>query len=194
MKIAPNQWEKRVKHSVHSYIHNYLADKELLSQKDYKRAVKYAKQSADLTTLGKVYLTKCALDRTVGKKNICKEYQSIEKLITVPQLQSYKNFLEENLSEEDMQFLDPKYRSFARYYLHHQYKKSINVLRNTDDVVSMLVMGSFVEDKLSQDDIDKIINIASFYGYKKAVKFWLNYKTLKFNDLKSKEILKVIEN
>jgi len=90
IKTVPNQWEYKAKNATQLYIKNFLSDKEEIANQDYERAIEHAKSSADLEMLGKIYLTKCAMKKIVGQKSNCYEYQSIEKLITIKQLQSYK--------------------------------------------------------------------------------------------------------
>lgn len=194
IKTPPNQWEYKAKNSTESYMKNYLSNKDTLAKSDYERAVEHAKSSADLSMLGKIYLTKCAMETVVGKSAQCQEFQELELILNDQQLSSYKNFVLKNFNDVHIELLPLKYQPFSRYYLEKNYSASIKQLQENKDVVSVLLMGVLIQEYLGIEDIDRIITLSSFYGYTKATKYWLEYKSSKFKDDRSEKILKILEN
>jgi hypothetical protein len=193
MKAPPNQWEHKANSATQSYIKNYLSDKELLAQKDFNRAVEHAKSSAELSILGKIYLTKCAMERIVGQEVQCEKFTTMETVINNQELSSYKNFLQDKLQKTDIANLPNKYKTFANNYITKSYDKALKNVLETKDIVSMLLMATFIKEHLQKEDISKVIHLSSFYGYAHATKFWLQYKSEKYKDTNSKEILEILE-
>lgn len=170
-----------------------MSDNGLLAKKDYEKAIEHAKSGADLEILGKIYLTKCAMETIVGERTNCTEYEMIESTLSNQNLSAYKNFLQGSITNDMIVYIPKKYHLFMQYLLSQNYQETIKIIHNTQDVVSMLLIASIVKEYLSVEDIDKIIKISSFYGYTKATKYWLGYKGNKFGDTKSQNILKVLE-
>jgi hypothetical protein len=144
-----------------------------LAKNDLSRAIKHAKQSADLRMLARVYLGVCALNISVGIDDDCKDYLLISDLVHDKSLDAYYSFitlkpkyLVENLSSQ--------YRDFALAIRDKNFAKASSEILTIDKATSKLLAAALVKNKLSEATRDEMINIASFYGYKKSILFWLN--------------------
>ena len=76
-KSPPNQWQFKSTAAFDSYTKNFLSSNDALAKNDLSRAIKHAKQSADLKMLARVYLGECALNISVGIDDNCKDYLNI---------------------------------------------------------------------------------------------------------------------
>lgn len=189
-KQEPNLWQFKSSEAFSRYAENFYEDKDLLAKSDLKSAVNYAKQGSSIELLGKIYLSSCALNISVGLDENCKEYEKISKLLNSKQNDSYFNMISNNLKADDIRYLPLKYQTFAENILNEDYLKAFEDIKNTEDIKSKFIGASLIKDRLSKEQIDHLIQTASFYGYKKLSLFWLNEAYLKQKD---KNILRKIE-
>ncbi len=173
-KTTPNQWKYDSVKAYKSYTKNFLINKQTLAKSDLEKAINYAKQSADLNQLAKIYLGKCALDISVGVNSTCEDYQDIRKLVDNKKLDIYFSMLQKKLKKEDLNFLPKQYEKFYQYYLDEKIVKSFDYMFNVENITSLFIVSSLHKDKLSKIQINKLIDKASFYGYKRVVLYWLN--------------------
>lgn len=172
-KSPPNQWQYKSTAAFDSYTKNFLSANDALAKNDLSRAISHAKQSADLEMLARVYLGVCALNISVGIDDECKDYLLISDLVDDKSLDAYYSFitlkpkyLVENLSSQ--------YRDFALAIRERNFAKANSEILTIDKTTSKLLAAALIKDKLSEVTRDEMINIASFYGYKKSILFWLN--------------------
>lgn len=172
-KSPPNQWQYKSATAFDSYTTNFLSAHDTLAKNDLSRAIKHAKQSADLRMLARVYLGVCALNISVGIDDDCKDYLLISDLVHDKSLDAYYSFitlkpkyLVENLSSQ--------YRDFALAIRDKNFAIANSEILTINKATSKLLAAALIKDKLSEATRDEIINIASFYGYKKSILFWLN--------------------
>lgn len=193
-KSPPNQWEYKSAAAFNSYKSNFFEDNILLAKDDLKRAIKYAKQSADLKQLGRIYLGVCALNKSIGKGDKCSGYEEIKDLIASKELDAYYNLLQDNLSASGIGDLPEIYRSFVEYRSKKEYGKAFEAVHSMDRVSSKFVSAALMKDELKKAQVDYLIKSASFYGYKRIVLYWLEIRAEKELDLEKKgKILKRIE-
>jgi len=192
-KTTPNQWEYDSAKAYKSYTKNFLTNKQTLAKSDLEKAIDYAKQSANLNQLAKIYLGKCALQISVGNNSTCQDYQDIKRLIDNKKLDIYFLMLQKKLKKEDLKFLPKQYEKFYQYYLAEKIVKSFEYMFGAENITSLFIVSSLHKDKLSKIQINKLIDKASFYGYKRVVLFWLNnlYEKEK-NEIKKDLILEKI--
>lgn len=172
-KSPPNQWQYKSATAFDSYTTNFLSANDALAKNDLSRAIKHAKKSADLEMLARVYLGVCALNISVGIDDECKDYLLISDLVDDKSLDAYYSFitlkpkyLVENLSSQ--------YRDFALAIRERNFAKANSEIPTIDKATSKLLAAALIKDRLSEATRDEMINIASFYGYKKSILFWLN--------------------
>ncbi|WP_373004703.1 hypothetical protein [Sulfurimonas sp.] len=172
-KSPPNQWQYKSTTAFDSYTKNFLSANNALAANDLSRAVKHAKQSADLKMLARVYLGECALNISVGIDDGCKDYQNIADLVNDESLEAYYSFIRLK-SEYSAENLNSQYRDFALHLRNKDFTKANSEILKIDKPTSKLLAASLIKDKLSNATRDEMIKVASFYGYKKSVLFWLN--------------------
>lgn len=184
-----NDWQIQSVNAYESHQKHFLQNDDSLSNIDLKRAIKYAKQSSDLTTLATIHLSKCALHVSVLEEDSCQEYLSLEPLVKDDKLHSYYLFLQNNYNQNDIKNLPSKYQTFATYKLQKNYVAVQKEILASDDIISKMIMGSLMKDSLHVSTVKSIIYKASFYGYKKSVISWMEFYRTKTTDLKEKNII-----
>lgn len=192
-KPVVNQWEYNSTNAFNSYTKNFLSNNLALANSDLSSAIKYAKQGANLEQLAKIYLGSCALNKSVGIKDDCKEYNKVKTLISSKELEPYFLMLQNNLNKKDIEYLPKQYQSFMSYKLSNN-KLVFDSIKSIKQISSQFIAASLILDRLTKSQINFLIKKASFYGYKKLVLFWLENLYLREDDLQIKEkIAKKIE-
>ncbi len=175
----PDAWKYKSINAFSSYTKNFLSARDALAKSDLARAVSHAKSSADLTQLSRIYLGECALNISVGIQDRCQKYLSIADLVQNKELDAYYKFIRWQIDPQDLDALIPSYRDFARYKIKNESQKAIESLFEMDKITSKLLAASLIQEKLSFEDVQKLIELASFYGYKKSVLYWLHVQKTK---------------
>lgn len=161
-QTPPNQWQHQSASAFSAYTQDFLSADDLLAKNDLARAIHHAKQSANLSTLARIYLGKCALNISVGVEDKCQEYKNISSLVDDAKLQEYYEFIIK--------------RSDA---------KAKDVLDMSRDS-SKLLNGALHKEHLDDASREKLLSIASYHGYKKAVLFWLQESLHHSSDAKKR--------
>jgi len=177
LKSPENQWEYNSSNAFNSYKKSFLINEEELAKSDLQRAIKYAKQSADLRQLSRIYLGVCALNISVGEEQGCANYKKIEALINSLELRSYFLMLTNKITKEQenqLLYLPKQYQSFAKYRLLKKYDLAFESIKSMEQISSQFIAASLIKKELKKSDINYLIKTASFYGYKKLVLFWLD--------------------
>lgn len=174
-KSPENKWEYNSASSFASFTKNFLTDNEELAIDDLERSVKYAKQSADLKQLARIYLGECALNISVGIKDTCVKYKSLEGLVESKELNAYLKMLEELLTKEQVSNLPKQYQQFSEYKYEKKYDLAFDEIKNMNQESSQFIAASLIKNKINKSQINYLITRASFYGYKKIVLFWLEH-------------------
>lgn len=159
----PNEWRYKSADAFNSYVKDFMSGEDALARNDMRRAVKHAKKSADLTTLARVYLGKCALNISVGIEDRCEEYKSISHLVEDEELSNYYAVITKTST------LNP------------------NTILNSSKATSLLLNGALKKDTLNETERTEYLKVASYNGYKKAVLFWLNESKIHTNESAKKE-------
>ncbi len=178
-KGEPDAWRHKSINAFSSYTKNFLSARDALAKSDLARAVNHAKSSADLTQLSRIYLGECALNISVGIKDECEKYLSIADLVQNRELNAYYKLIRWQIDLQDIDALAASYRDFTRYKIKNESQKAIESLFEMDKITSQLVAASLIQEKLSFEDVQKLIELASFYGYKKSVLYWLHVQKMK---------------
>ncbi|MEA2099011.1 MAG: hypothetical protein U9P72_02675 [Campylobacterota bacterium] len=189
-KEPANSSQYKMSSTFSSYTNNFLSDNNALAKNDLKQAIKYAKTNADLNQLATIYLGECALNISVGIDDKCKKYKDIEELIDNTILNSYYNLITLRINKEEIDLLPEAYKNFTIYLNTNQFNKAYNEILEMDTISSLLISATLLKDKLTTYQIDEIIEIASFNGYKKSVIFWLNELKNRTDNKIEKEIIK----
>ena len=189
-KTPQNEWQYKSANAFNSYTKNFLASNDALAKSDLSRAIKHAKKSAELTELAKIYLGECALNISVGKSSTCREYQNISELVQSRELEAYYALLALHVEKKQIEFLPQAYREFALHVERDEYKKAEFTLLHVEKPISTLLCASLIKEKLSNETKEKMIELASFNGYKKVALFWLDELLKTTTDIKRRENIK----
>ena len=187
-KSPPNQWQYKSTTAYNSYVKNFLSSNVALARNDLSRATKYAKQSADLTMLARIYLGVCALNISVGVDDDCKNYVDISTLLNDKSLDAYYNFITIK-SNNSIENLNDQYKSFAQYLNKKEFNNANKEILKISKPTSKLLASSLMKENLTINTINEMIETASFHGYKKSVIFWLNEKKIKTTDTDERKII-----
>lgn len=174
LKAPDNKWEYDSSNAFSLYSKHFLSDENLLAKSDLENAIKFAKQSADLEQLARIYLGTCALNISAGIFDECKEYQNLKELVSSKELESYSLMLKQNLDGNQIADLPKQYQSFSQCVISNNYNLAFKSLSSMTEVKSKFIAASLIKDKLDKTQILYLIDEASFYGYKKIVLYWLN--------------------
>lgn len=172
-KTHPNAWQHRSASAFNSYTKNFLRTNDALANSDLKRSIAHAKNSADLTSLARIYLGECALHVSVGVEDDCKKYDDISNLVDSKELDAYKNFIMKNLRTEQINLLPKHYQDFALHVYSSNFKEANKNILQIKIITSKLLSATLMKENLEEKVIKQLIKDTSFYGYKKAVIFWL---------------------
>lgn len=198
MSTPKNAWQIQSVNAYESHQKYFLQNEDALARTDLKRAIKYAKQSSDLTTLATINLSECALHVSALEEDKCENYLSLEPLVKDVKLHSYYLFLQKNYDGNVIKNLPSKYQTFATLMLQNRFDDAQKELLSSDDILSKMIMASLMKNSLHVSSMSTIIDEASFYGYKKNVLSWMDFYTTKLTDqdeIKSvKEKLKILKD
>lgn len=153
-QTPPNQWQHQSAAAFNAYVRDFMHGDDLLAKNDLQRAIKHAKKSADLSTLAKIYLGKCALNISVGIEDSCKEYQEIASLVDDETLSQYYGIITKTSALHPDTILD------------------------TDKATSVLLNGALKKKHLTRPQREHLLEVASYNGYKRAALFWLEQSKL----------------
>jgi len=192
-KVAPNKWQYESANYFNLYQNNFLKDKKVLAKNDLKRAIQSAKRSANLTTLARVYLGECALNISVGIYDDCTKYIEISDVVNDLELDAYYAFIQKKVSQKQVTILPDDYKKFAVLQKNLEYEKASSFIFVTKKVTRSLLFASLIKENLSTEMVKKMISLASFHGYKKAVLFWLKEYRKKATDAEQIKIDKKIK-
>ncbi len=163
---------------------------EALAKDNLKRAIKHAKKSADLTQLAKIYLGECALNISVGREKMCSNYEEISGLVEDNSLDAYYNLLTLNISELKIELLPQSYQAFAHMLIENKFKKAQDEILKIQKPSSALICAALIKENIDSNTREKMIQLASFNGYKKSVLFWLEEKLKKSEDEAERQKIK----
>lgn len=193
-KQEPNQWQYKSANSFKSYTGNFLKGDYLSAKGDIQAAKEYAKQGADLNRLARIYLGVCALNIAVGENDKCSEYDQMKELVNSSGLDAYYHMLQNSIKEKQIRHLPEKYRSFALLSFNKKYIEAFEAVKSMDNVTSKFIASALIKNELNKEQIEYLIQRASFYGYKKLIIFWLEQLKNKESNIYQKEkIIKKIK-
>lgn len=185
-----NQWQYKSTNAFSSFSKNYLTSNDVLAKSDLKRATLHAKKSANLDQLASIYIGESALHICVGKKDNCSKYKNIKELINNTTIEAYYHLLIQTIKEEEIILLPKHYQSFAQHFLTKEYKKAQEDIVQMQKITSQLISAALIKEHLSNETRNYLIKSASFYGYKKAVLFWLDELSKHTKDPKKLQLIK----
>ncbi len=184
-----NEWRYNSAIAFNSYQKDFLQGNDLLAKSNLNRAIKYAKRSANLTQLARIYLGSCALNRSVGQKDNCQKYLYISNLSKDKFLISYYKLITLNLDKINIDNLPSTYKKFATNLQQNNLSLAINNILDMKKISSQLISASLIKKNIDNNMRKKMIKISSTYGYKKAVIFWLKELKKYIHNTKDRTVL-----
>jgi len=185
-----NAWQYKSTNAFNSYTINFLSANNMLAKSDLKRAIEHAKKSADFHQLATIYIGVSALHQSVGIEDKCIDYQNINDIIFDVSLQAYYHFLTHTLSREEIKLLPQQYQKFASYIQTKEFSKAQKEVKKMQKITSKLISAAIIKEHLNNETRDYLLKQASFYGYKKAVLFWLHQLVIYTKNEKKLKLLK----
>ena len=168
-------WRYQAAAATKAYGEHFLKDETVLIKSNYSHAERSAKQSSDLLPLARLYLSRCALNRAVLVDDPCNEFAQTLAVYDDPELGAYYAMLTNTLTPDAVDDLPYRYRRFAKAYLTDDVPAIHNALEGITPLRSRMVAASLVRDRLSEKEIEAIIDDASHLGYRRAVIAWMEY-------------------
>jgi len=188
-----NKAQYAASNAFNSYTKNFLSDNNLIAKSELHRAINNAKLSADLDALARIYLGQCALNISVGIEDKCQNYKNIKELIDSNNLDNYCKLITLEVQDIQIDKLPITYKKFTKYLNDKNYNKAYQEILKMDSEVSQLISASLIRKYLDRNQINKIIKISSYHGYKKSNLFWLKeLRNTTVDDSENKKLTKII--
>ncbi len=184
-----NQWQYQTTSSLKAYIEHYLEGNTLRARSDLKNAREEASRSAALHTLIDVELSVCATDISILKPNPCPKASKLLKLDPDTNQKAYFDLLNNQLSPVQIDNLPSRYQNFAASLLAGDIETINNTIHTIEPITSRLLASALIKDKLSNKNIQNLIDTLSYHGYKQAILAWLTLQIDKEEDPKKQENL-----
>jgi len=168
-----DDWRYQAAGSTQAYAEYFLKEERAMTQSRFSHAERSARRSADLEPLGRLYLTRCALEHAVLQPLHCDLLDDHPLLLEAPGLGAYRALLNGSLKAERIPDLPPQYRDFAAALLRGASGRAEALLPRIEPLSSRLVAASLVRERLDDAAIQALIAEASRLGYRRAVNAWL---------------------
>ena len=170
-----NAWQYKAVTAFEKYQDYYLENRAILADSERKKAINFAKQSAHLNTLARVYLGDCAIQFAALNKSDCSAYQKVAPLIDDPELSAYFHLLSGQLSQTDISQLPENYRGFARTLLQKSTARLQDEILLIPELTSRLIAASIAKPSLNLNIIRTLIDQTALRGYQLASIRWMTY-------------------
>ncbi len=135
-------WKGQTQSYFERYQKMMLKGESLQAEYYLKDSLKEAKNSPDITTLAKIYLGACAMEKAMMRQSGCASFLSVEALIADPKLSAYKKML---LGETVGQStLLGKYE--ALYEVRSDKEAALGELKSLDTIYAKAVGAAVIKD------------------------------------------------
>lgn len=189
-KSPPNRWQYQTNASYKSFERYYLENNTDMAAIEFSRARSYATQSADLSTLARIELSRCGLKFAMLEPFSCKEYENLIHLTQDSELQAYYELLDGKISQESIATLPTQYQAFVSS-MHRNNEIEMNrEINKITPLTSRMIAAAMVIEHLDDPTIEGIIADASYLGYKHAVIVWMNVLIQRTSDQNKRKILR----
>jgi hypothetical protein len=171
----PNRWQYQSTNSYKNFERYYLEHKTTLSAMEFERARNYATQSADLRTLARLELSRCALKFALLEPYVCAEFEKVAPLVDDPELRAYHAFLQGDVSPQTLTALPVQYRKIAAALGENDRAELNRRVLEIEPLTSRMIAAAKVKESLEEETIEKILDDLSYHGYKHGVIVWLDF-------------------
>lgn len=193
-KSPPDIWRYESKNAFESYIKNRLSGNNELAQSDYKRALSHAKRGADIPLIATLALGRCSIEYSLSSHLACEDYLSVASIGGNSEHHAFYALLQKRFTQEQTLHMPKQYRAFAQALLIEEHHRIESEILDMEPITSKIIAARIVEESLSKDTLEKIVESAAFYGYKESVIHFLNVKTKRFKEDNDKKRVEIIES
>lgn len=169
------EWLNTSHHQLEGYKKSYLTGNEKVAASQYKGVLTEIKKTGDLQLLGKVYLTRMALQTAVLEDPADNEYRKLDEVSLDPQNRNFYTFLKGEMTQVDENLLPRQYRGiYAKMRQGKEADRLKEITKIQDPLSQLIAIGILM--RLRQDDealMNQAIATASHEGWKKAVLIYL---------------------
>lgn len=170
-----NTWQYKSVTAFEKYQQYYLENHLILASSERKKAIAYAKQSAHLNTLARVYLGDCAIQYAALNKTQCLDFQETEPHAHDPELTAYFNLLTGQLTMQQVAQLPKRYQDFAKALLNNDSAQVQIEVMAIPGLYSKLIAASLTQSQLDLDTLRLLINETAEQGLQLASLRWMSY-------------------
>jgi hypothetical protein len=190
-KPAP-EWIAAGSGQLESYKRHFLTGgQSAVTERHFQKALEEIKKSGDLELLGKVWLTRMALQVAVLEKIEEGEYGTVASAQRIPANHNFYLFLTSDPAAVDGTLLPRQYRSFLEAYRGGDVLQAgKEVAAMGEDPLSQLIAAGLSVRRLIESEaiLQTAVRAAAENGWKRALLAWLEHSRLFYE--KSGEIAK----
>lgn len=190
IKTPPNQWQYQSNSAYKNFERYYLENRIDMATVEFDRARSYATQSANLDTLARLELSRCALKSALLEPFSCQEYADLIPVTHDPELQAYYSLLSGTMTNESLSSLPQQYQQLASMQMQNNHESINKEINKITPLTSRMIAAALVVKSLDEATIEAIIADASYVGYKQAVVAWMNLLLERTNDEQKRKILR----
>lgn len=170
-----NTWQYKSVTAFEKYQQYYLENQLILATSERKKAISFAKQSAHLNTLARVYLGDCAIQYAALNKTQCKTYQQVAPIAQDAELNAYFHLLTQQLTPAQIPKLPKRYQGFASALLSQNRQKINAEVIKIEELHSKLIAASIAQSELALTTIRALIDETADHGYQLASLRWMTF-------------------
>jgi hypothetical protein len=182
-------WKNIGYNQLENYKKNYLIGRDFIAETNFRKATDEIKNSGDLDTLAKTYLTKFGVQTAVLETFRDDEYLDIEEILPNPDYLNFFNFLRGIIAYVDGGRLPSRYRGVYHAIQAKDTAELERQINGIDDPLSRLIAtGVAVKQQCYNESILKdAVDTASANGWRKPLLVYLAQLQLLYEKDKSAE-------
>ncbi len=181
-----NQWQYDAASMGKNFQLHFLQDKRERARLDLEHARRLASRSAELKTLIDIELASCAMQLASLEAQPCDKAERLLALQPDLSQDAYLKLLAASVSSEEIIYLPPQYREFAKVFIEADALQINKELTEMRPLTSRLIASALAKDAIDSENIQELIDALSFNGYKRPLLAWLTVQMDKEADLGEK--------
>jgi hypothetical protein len=168
-------WKNIGYNQLENYKKNYLTGKDFIAETNFRKATEEIKNSGDLDTLAKAYLTRFGVQTAVLETFRDDEYLDIEEILPNPDYLNFFNFLRGIIAYVDGGRLPSRYRgAFSAIQTKNPTELEKQISGIDDPLSRLIATGVAVKRQCYNESILKAaVETASANGWRKALLVYL---------------------
>lgn len=176
-------WTYQSYNALESYKSSILEGKSALADLYFERAVAETKRSGDLKLLGRVYLTRMAMETVLQQPRSEKAFLAVQEIASESQNEQFHLFLQGNVEGITPASLPVQYQEFAAALQKGDAKASADAIDRIEDPCSRVIAVSVCDKRrlCKEREYRAAIDTASSQGWKAVLLIYLE-KLAAFQD------------